>query len=81
VRARGPPAAPRFPTVAARKYPLGPRQRLIVALRSDADPKTIDKYLATDLPIRPRTLEKIEHALRSLGWLNALREFRGKGAA
>lgn len=67
--------------MAASKYPLGPRQRMILALRADVDLRTVDKYLGTDLPIRPRSLDKVEHALKSLGWLNALREFRGKVAS
>ncbi len=67
--------------MAANKYALAPRQRMILALRADVDLRSVDKYLGTDLPIRPRTTEKIEHALRALGWLAALREFRRTRAA
>lgn len=60
----------------ASPYPLDPRQRMTVALRADVDLRTVEKYLVTLAPIRPRTLARIEVALRSLNLVHVLRDQR-----
>lgn len=54
---------------------------MTVALRADVDLRTVEKYLVTLHPIRPRTLARIEVALRTLDLAHVLRANRAPSRA